>query len=86
MLKVGSKRRRTQAQVKADKEEALLKEQDTQQKLARLAEAEQKLAHYDQMVAQNEEAKAVIGELQASGDVEFDEHGRITPSKRKLRA
>ena len=86
MLKVGSKRRRTQAQVKADKEEALLKEQDTQQKLARLAEAEQKLAHYDQMVVQNEQAKAIIGELQASGDVEIDEHGRITPSKRKLGA
>ena len=84
MLKVGSKRRRTQAQVQADKEEALLKEQDTEAKLARLAEAEQKLAHYEQMVAQNEEAKAIISELQASGDVEIDDHGRVTPSKRKF--
>ena len=43
MLKIGSKRRRTKAQVKADKLEAELKEQDIQTKLARLAAAEEKL-------------------------------------------
>ena len=43
MLKIGSKRRRTKAQVKADKEEAALREQDIQTKLARLAATEEKL-------------------------------------------
>ena len=51
MLKVGSKRRRTQAQVKADKEEAEIRELDIQAKLARLAEAEEKLARFDQLEA-----------------------------------
>ena len=43
MLKIGSKRRRTKAQVKADKLEAELREQDIQTKLARLATTEEKL-------------------------------------------
>ena len=63
MLKVGSKRRRTAAQVKSDQEESAIKEMDLQAKLARLADAEQKLADYDQMAAQNEQAKAVINGL-----------------------
>ena len=85
MLKVGSKRRRTAAQVKNDQEESSIKEMDIEAKLARLAEAEQKLADYDQMASQNEQAKALINELQASGHVEIDENGMISPSKQKPR-
>ena len=47
MLKIGTKRRRTMAQVKLDKERESLRLQDIDEKLARLANVEQKLAHYD---------------------------------------
>ena len=67
MLKIGSKRRRTKAQVKTDKEEALLREQDIQAKLARLAAAEEKLIRLEQMAEENERAQAVVGELHAAG-------------------
>ena len=40
MLKVGSKRRRTAAQVKHDQEESAIREMDLQAKLARLADAD----------------------------------------------
>ena len=85
MLKIGSKRRRTKAQVKADKEEALLREQDIQDKLARLAAAEEKLVRFEQMAAENERAQAVVGELHAAGQIEVDERGNISASKRKPR-
>ena len=49
MLKSGSKRRRTKAQVKAEKEEALLRDMEIQEKLARLAETEAKLEHFERM-------------------------------------
>ena len=83
MLKAGIKRRRTQAQVKADKEEALLREQDIEAKLARLAEAEAKLQDYDRMAEQNEQAKALFTQLQAEGHVDVDENGFVSPSKQK---
>ena len=40
MLKVGTKRRRTTKQIKAEKEEAALKEVALQEKMQRLAEIE----------------------------------------------
>ena len=83
MLKVGSKRRRTHAQVKADKEEALLREQTLQTKLARLAEAEAKLADYDRLAIENMQAKEVIQQLNNEGMVDFNEDGSISPSKKK---
>ena len=43
MLKVGAKRRRTQTQIKQEKEEAQLKEADIAAKLARLEQMDQEL-------------------------------------------
>ena len=84
MLKIGTKRRRTHAQVQLDKEQEMIRLQEVDEKLARLANAEQKLALFDQMAAENAHAQQVIEELQASGDVEIDQNGRITSSKKKL--
>ena len=85
MLKVGTKRRRTKAQVKAEKEEAELREQELQARLARLAEAEAeaKLAQYDQMEQNYENAKSMILQIQAEGLVDIDDQGKISPSKQK---
>ena len=84
MLKIGTKRRRTQAQIKAEKEEARLREQDLQEKLARMAELQQKEADYDRMLAQHEEASGVLSKLHAEGLIDVDDNGKISPSKRKL--
>jgi uncharacterized membrane protein len=35
------------------------------------------------MAAENARAKEVIAELQAAGDVDVDEYGRVTSSKKK---
>lgn len=83
MLKAGSKRRRTKAQVRAEKEEAQLRDQDIQEKLARLAETEAKLEHFERMAFENEQAKAVVGELHAAGQIDIDDKGNISASKRK---
>ena len=63
MLKVGTKRRRTQAQIKAEKEEALLREQDLQAKIMNVKNAEAKLADYENMQVNFEKAKALMLEL-----------------------
>ena len=86
MLKVGSKRRRTQAEIKADKEEALLKEQDLQDKLKRLAEYETKMAMFEQMQQENQRAQELLTELHANGQIEIDENGNVSPSKQKPQA
>ncbi len=62
------------------------KEADIQQKFARLAEAEEKLSNYDNLVAQNEKANQILHELHAAGAVEVDEHGNVSPSKQKPQA
>ena len=85
MLKAGSKRRRTKAQVKAEKEEALLRDLDIQEKLARIADMEEKIKNFERMAAENERAMAVMGELHAAGQIEIDDSGNISASKRKSR-
>ena len=48
-LKQTSKRRRTRAEIQADKEAAAKKEADTQARLEELAAAQLKLANYDEL-------------------------------------
>ena len=77
MLKVGTKRRRTTAQVKADKEEAKLKEANLQERLAKLQKQE-KLAH------KNQAAADVLGQMIDAGVAVQDPSGNIVvPSASK---
>ena len=50
MLKANSKKRRTKAEVIADREDAALKEQLIAEKFARLEELEQKFVDYDKVL------------------------------------
>ena len=84
MLKVGSKRRRTQTQIKQEKEEALLKQVDIATKLARLDQMEQELQAIKQSKARNEEAATILDKLVNDGVVNYDDNGQLTsPSKQK---
>ena len=51
--------------------------------MAQIAAAEEKLAHYDEVMQQNEHAKSLFRELQAEGHVVVDESGRVSSSKKK---
>ena len=60
MLKVSSKRRRTKKEVADAKAAEANREADIAAKLAFIAAAEEKLANYDRMAEQNEQANQVI--------------------------
>ena len=38
---------------------------------------------FEQMQAENEQAKEIVSQLHAEGHIEVDEHGQISASKRK---
>ena len=85
MLKVGTKRRRTQAQIKAEKEEAVLREQDLQAKIVNVQNAEAKLADYENMQVNFEKAKALMLELQREGHIDIDDNWNVSSGKTKPR-
>ena len=81
MLKDSSKRRRTKAQIKAEKEAEANREAEIQKKMAFLAEAQEKLNTFEQMEDKYEQAREVLQKLQAAGVVDVDSYGNISPSK-----
>ena len=83
MLKISSKRRRTRKEIAAEKQAKANQEQELAAKLEFIAAAEDKLAHYDRLAEQNEQAKAAFEQLQAQGIVDIDDQGNISPSKKK---
>lgn len=52
--------------------------------MARYAEAQQKMADYDRMEAENNRANQVLNELHAEGLIDVGDDGKISPSKKKL--
>ena len=46
---------------------------------------EEKIKNFERMAAENERAMAVMGELHAAGQIEIDDSGNISASKRKSR-
>ena len=83
MLKMSSKRRRTRDEIATQKKADANREAELNAKLAFIAEAEEKLANYDRMAEQNEQATNVINQMQAEGLVNVDGNGIISPSKQK---
>ena len=86
MLKTGSKRRRARKEIEEAKQAESDRERELAAKLEFIAAAEEKLANYERMKEQNEQAKGVFTQLAAEGVVDIDEHGTITPSKKKRNA
>ena len=63
MLKIGTKRRRTVAQIEADKEEAMFKEQDQAAKLVELAELRARIDHAEQTAQNNKAAAELMSQM-----------------------
>ena len=79
MLKVGTKRRRTKAQIQTEKEEEIIKEAAVQEKLARLDEQEA-------LARNNAAAAEILTNMLKEGIAVRDENGNISvPSASKQR-
>ena len=69
MLKVGSKRRRPPAEVKAERESKRLKDEGVQQKLMELQRFEAHLKEEAEKLETARQAEGVLNELIRAGDV-----------------
>ena len=63
MLKIGSKRRRTKAELKQAAQEELAKENEIRSKFARLSQVEAKLEHTQQRADINKGAAILMSDL-----------------------
>ena len=86
MMKISSKRRRTRKEIQQDKLAEANREADLQAKMAMMAEAEEKLANFDQMNEELMKHRQLFQEMQAVGAIEVDAHGNVSPSKQKPQA
>ena len=76
MLKCGSKRRRTQAELSELKEEELRKKERTEQLEQQNRELQDRLELQQQQAKQAFEAKDLLAKLYEQGQLKKDEHGR----------
>ena len=83
MMKNSSKRRRTRKEIQAAKEAEANREADMAAKMAQLAQAQEKLADYNEMQRNYDNAHAVLTQLKEQGIIDVDDHGNISPSKKK---
>ena len=67
MLKASSKRRRTKAEVKADRKDELDRENEIRTKFARLEQVEMQLAHTEHQANVNKVAAVLMGDLVNAG-------------------
>ena len=77
MLKVGSKRRRTKAQVKADKEAAALKDQQDASALVELAQLRARVQGLENEANQGKAASSLLSQMISAGHVEQDSEHTI---------
>ena len=75
MLKVGSKRRRPPAEVKAERESKRAKDEGVQQQLAELQRFEAHLKEEAEKLETARQAEGVLNELIRAGDVKQYEDG-----------
>ena len=77
MLKAGSKRRRTKAEIEEEKKQAELKEAEVQAKLASLVKAEEEIAKLKAATDQNANAHIVLQDLHSKQKIKVDDNGDI---------
>jgi outer membrane lipoprotein-sorting protein len=76
---VGSKRRRTKAEVQADKEANQHVEQEVQMRLQRIRELEAELTQSQQAANQHQTAQYLMQHLLSQGHLVVDENGDVRP-------
>ena len=76
LLKVGSKRRRTQQEIQDQKEEAKLKQEGMEQKLAQINSLMQRCEELE--AKNNDAADLILRDMISKGQVVMDENGNVT--------
>ena len=77
MLKIGSKRRRTKAQIANDNEQTLLMAQETAQNLQELASLRARIGDAEQKAETNKAAATLMSQLINAGHVRQDTENTI---------
>ena len=80
-MKVGSKRRRTKAEIEAQKSEDLLKAEALQTKWERLEKMERDLEAANEQASHGKQAQAAITDLIKKGVLRQTSKGAIVPTK-----
>ena len=83
LLKVGSKRRRTRAELEEIKLQELEKVAQAHEREKRIMQLEDELVQSKSKVASAEKAEAVLQDMLAQGFVVHDEFGEIVPGQQQ---
>ena len=81
MLKAGTKRRRTQEEIKYQKEEEDLRKQSIEEKLARFDELARKYEQLQDTVKINDKAAGILNDMINRGEAELDNTGNVKVRK-----
>ena len=82
---MGAKRRRTKAEVEAEKEEEQLREEGIQAQLQELEQIKAERDAYKEKAEGNEAADLILKDLIQKGELEHLGDGSVAPSKKKPR-
>ena len=77
MLKVGSKRRRTTAQIKEEKDEAVVRQTDVETKLASLAAMQEEVARLTAQAEANQSASEILNDLASKQKIFINNVGDV---------
>ena len=80
MLKIGSKRRRTKAEIKAEKEETVRKELEIQQKLAAADQMQAQFLALQDQAQNNQNAHDILCDFLKKGVLVKDSEGNVLPA------
>ena len=84
-MKVGSKRRRTKQEILDQKSEALIKQQAIEEKLAKYDQLQQELQEAKQKAEANSNAREIVNEMLEQGYVEVNDDGQLQPSQNMIK-
>ena len=77
MLRCGQKRRRTKTEIHEEKEEARLKQDAIEEKLARFDELLAKNEELERDVIQHQGASMILGDLESKGKIHIAKSGDV---------
>lgn len=77
MLKAGIKRRRTTRQIDDEKAEAIIRQREIDEKLAKIDKIQEQLKAAQEEAAQHKAATEILTQMHQRGEVQMDENGNV---------
>ena len=78
-MKIGSKRRRSKQQIADEKDEAMIKQQAIDDKLAKMEKLQAELADAQQQILDNQSASELVTNMIDQGFVKMNQEGVMVP-------